>query len=438
MYVHLHTFLAPITIMKHSLFILFTLCYTVTFSQVGIGTTSPKATLEVVGNSGSPATLDGIIAPKLTGIQLRDKNYTTDQIGTMIYVTQADTSPQGQTINVTNPGYYQFNGLVWLTLGGVNAVTTSKFTNNTVGSRVELTNLSNGTTSRSGTNQFVIEDNGDLGIGVNNPSEKLHVQGGGRITSNLTIGNEPTSGTKLLVASNTNPTIMLGNSSTFNQVSSGRIIFEESVPEFVNSAENVYCGFSISHNGNSNKLMINSACTAHTSIITFERDGDIGIGTDHPTAKLSVNGTANKPGGGNWGSFSDARLKENISEYSEGLDLIMKVKPVNYSYNKEYSLIFGKNKKIEGKVYQGVIAQDLQKIAPDMVSNIKLSKTKSNDIDYDKTVKRDNKAIPYLKVDPSKFTYALINSVQTQQKQILQQQKEIDELKSVVKKLLNK
>ena len=33
------------------------------------------------------------------------------------------------------------------------------------------------------------------------------------------------------------------------------------------------------------------------------------IGTSSPTATLSVNGTANKPGGGSWAAFSDKALK---------------------------------------------------------------------------------------------------------------------------------
>ena len=84
-----------------------------TFAQVGIGTPSPSATLEVVGDPANASSLDGIIPPRLTGDQLRAKNYTTAQTGVMVYVTAADTAPTGQTSSVTSTGYYSFNGTAW-------------------------------------------------------------------------------------------------------------------------------------------------------------------------------------------------------------------------------------------------------------------------------------------------------------------------------------
>ncbi|MGC4041393.1 MAG: hypothetical protein QM710_11575 [Flavobacterium sp.] len=87
------------------------------FSQVGVQTTSPKATLDVVGKPTDVAEKDGIIAPRLTGAQLRAKTYGSDQIGALVYVTAADTSPAGQTIDVTQIGYYYFNGTKWVITG---------------------------------------------------------------------------------------------------------------------------------------------------------------------------------------------------------------------------------------------------------------------------------------------------------------------------------
>lgn len=87
------------------------------FSQVGIETETPQATLDVVGKPADASVLDGIIAPRIEGAQLRAKAYTTTQTGALVYVTLADTAPAGQTIDVTAPGYYYFNGTKWVIAG---------------------------------------------------------------------------------------------------------------------------------------------------------------------------------------------------------------------------------------------------------------------------------------------------------------------------------
>ncbi len=82
-------------------------------AQVGLNTSSPAATLDVVGKPTVTSALDGIIPPRIIGNQLRAKNYTAAQTGTLVYVTAADTAPAGQTVNVTAAGLYSFNGTVW-------------------------------------------------------------------------------------------------------------------------------------------------------------------------------------------------------------------------------------------------------------------------------------------------------------------------------------
>lgn len=82
-------------------------------AQVGIGNTDPKATLDITGQPDVATELDGIMAPRLTGVQLRAKTYTTAQTSALVYVTVADSAPAGQTIDVTAPGYYYFDGTKW-------------------------------------------------------------------------------------------------------------------------------------------------------------------------------------------------------------------------------------------------------------------------------------------------------------------------------------
>ena len=185
----------------------------------------------------------------------------------------------------------------------------------------------------------------------------------------------------------------------------------------------------------SNKLYIENSTTTDPLLYGEFDNNRVGIHTGSPTATLSVNGTANKPGGGTWATFSDRRLKQNITDYTEGLDLIKKIHLVNYQYNNKYTQLFGENTVIQGKIYQGVIAQELQNIAPDMVKEVSVEvKAEGNEEQEIVGTKT------YLQVDSSKFTYALINSVKEQQQMIeelLEQQKkmqeEIDKLKQKIK-----
>jgi hypothetical protein len=108
---------------------------------------------------------------------------------------------------------------------------------------------------------------------------------------------------------------------------------------------------------------------------------------------FEVGGTAAKPGGGSWSATSDARLKQNVRPYTDGLLQLLRINPVFYRYNKESGYDTQKE-------YIGVLAQDLQKVAPYMVN----------------TFNRNNQE--YLSVDNTAMMYMLINAVKEQQEQI--------------------
>lgn len=105
--------------MKKTLLTLGILSSTIAYAQyeqrVGINTETPKTTLEVAGDPTNTKHFDGIIAPRITGDQLKAKTYGTDQTGALVYVSAATTTPEGQTINVKSAGYYYFDGKVWQT-----------------------------------------------------------------------------------------------------------------------------------------------------------------------------------------------------------------------------------------------------------------------------------------------------------------------------------
>jgi hypothetical protein len=152
----------------------------------------------------------------------------------------------------------------------------------------------------------------------------------------------------------------------------------------------------------------------------------VGIGTSAPTYLLHVNGTAAKPGGGSWTVASDKRLKKNISNFTEGIDVLTKIKPVWFEYNGEAGMPTDEK-------YVGIIAQEIQKIAPYTVGEFTYQ---------DSTGKQEK----YLDYDANALTYILVNSVkeidqkysqQLAQKdaQINSQQQEINTLTNQLKQL---
>ncbi|AZA77962.1 hypothetical protein EG359_11340 [Chryseobacterium joostei] len=70
------------------------------------------------GQDTNSTIIDGFKSPRLTGDQLKAKDnvYSANQTGSIVYVTAATNSPSVKTINVTDIGYYYFDGAVWKSL----------------------------------------------------------------------------------------------------------------------------------------------------------------------------------------------------------------------------------------------------------------------------------------------------------------------------------
>jgi hypothetical protein len=87
-------------------------------SQVGIGNTDPKATLDITAANatGTTTNVDGILIPRVT--RERAQSMTSTPTSTIIYINEVVTgSATATTINVTSVGFYFFNGSVWEKLG---------------------------------------------------------------------------------------------------------------------------------------------------------------------------------------------------------------------------------------------------------------------------------------------------------------------------------
>ncbi|MGO9270578.1 MAG: tail fiber domain-containing protein [Terriglobia bacterium] len=125
----------------------------------------------------------------------------------------------------------------------------------------------------------------------------------------------------------------------------------------------------------------------------------VGIGTGSPDDDLTVNGTADKPGGGSWGTFSDGRLKTVDGAFRSGLNQVLNLNPVRYRYNEGNALgIHDHGEHI------GVVAQEVQNVIPEAVT-------------------ADNQG--YLIVNNDPIIWSMLNAIK-------QQQAEIERLKSEV------
>lgn len=215
-------------------------------------------------------------------------------------------------------------------------------------------------------NSLVLGDisNISVGIGTSVPSNVLHVKGGGE--SQITVE---------AIA------LPVG------------ILFKEAG---VDAAR-------IRHFGSGSYLQIQDYTPGWFETGMVINQGSVGIGTTGPTAKLSVNGTANNATGA-WGVFSDKRVKTISGGFTDGLNVIRKINPVLFTYNDLAPCRTGDEQ-------VGVVAQELEKIAPYMVSQKKYG-------DFSDLREVNNQA----------YIFLLINAVKEQQKQIELLEKKVSEL----------
>jgi len=157
-----------------------------------------------------------------------------------------------------------------------------------------------------------------------------------------------------------------------------------------------------------NNLLNIFDATAGADRITVNTTGQVGIGTTAPTDLLSVNGTASKPGGGSWLNFSDERLKNIKGRFNTGLNAVMQLQPIRYEYKSNNAL----GLKSEGE-HVGFGAQSLQKVIPEAVSS-----TESG----------------YLTVNNDPIIWTMLNAIKEQQKEIEQLKTEVRRLRATARR----
>ncbi len=230
--------------------------------------------------------------------------------------------------------------------------------------------------SSSLTETMRIKGNGNVGIGKNNPGNKLHVVVGASGATPFSPGFTPM--------------VVEGNSHTYINLLS---------PE----ANETAILFGKPSSAASGGIMYNNA----SNLNGFQ----FRVGGNNPKLDLFSNGNATLQG--ILTQSSDARLKKNITPLQNSLQKITRLNGYNYSW---------KDESADQNLQTGVLAQEVQKLFPELV-------------------KEDEKGM--LSVNYSGLIPVVVESIkeqqnfiEKQQEQISNQQKQIDELKKMVEKLL--
>ena len=262
--------------------------------RVGINTSTPAATLDVVASPSIPTRIDGLIAPRLKGSELKAKDglYTTAQDGAIVYVTEAVSGTTDKTTNVTTIGYYYFDKTVgtagrWMKIANPTAVGACKEPWNQAG-----------TSTPADANNQAIYQSGAVSIWRNKVFEStasgsakvdLHVNGATRIGATdpavtKKVGVSSFAGGNAPVASGDN-SISYGNSSEasgFSSVALGDSNVSSGSSSFTAGSSNKVGGVSSIALGSSNEIDSNanfSIVGGLNNLIKNNSVGAVALGT---------------------------------------------------------------------------------------------------------------------------------------------------------------
>lgn len=316
--------------------------------NVGIGTTNPTAKLNLVGG------------------------------GIRIHHGFANNSTSRPALNTLNIGNYEIRGVgggggetqvdggddgfLRLSAGGGNSAGTQSSIDLTGYSNV-ADMLNNIVMRTAGVERLRIDNVGNVGVGTSSPFTTLTVgNAAGTVAGDLTLNPSTT------------------------QYEGGQITIKKSV--LGSTADWVIDQFGTS--AANARLRIFSSSELNGLVI--KENGFIGMGNSDPTVRLQVNGDiiANSIAGS-----SDIRYKTNIRPVENALDKVKSLRGVYFNWNQKAF----PTKEFSDKTELGFIAQEVEKVIPEVVIN-------------------DKTAEEYRAVKYDKVVALLVEAIKEQQKQI--------------------
>jgi len=317
--------------------------------KVGIGTNSPTFRLQVASVDGSPDSL------KLNNIMSWHHGinggtdygpfckFPTDLLinSNSFFWLQTGTGNLNLFDNIVTPGNSVY-GIKFATLTSHDV----RFTF--------------GNPTQTGTYIF----NGNVGIGTPNPVGKLDVAGtiGCTLiqTGNIEVGSHFYASGSFVGIGTSNTSTAVGKlmieGNGDSQSTAGMIRFKDKdsasqAPNwFIGPLRSGYAAFQITPATNTTPDEPDI-----TKVFQVSYNGNVGIGTTSPSEKLVVNGNINAT---SFNSTSDLNKKENINTILNATEKMSLLRGVSYNLKSDK----------DNKKHYGVIAQELEKVFPDMVN----------------------------------------------------------------------
>lgn len=396
--------------------------------NVGIGTTSPSNLLDVYGGTGT----NGIIrisenaSVYTTLSQLAsngDFQIARVNTGGVDFAIQNDgdiilAGPTGGKVGIgtTNPtnalevnGSIEFSDensnqrLVWTNGGASISYNNSDATDNMVLNTKSGKNIVF-RDGGSGYNMIINGSNGYVGIGTSSPQANLHINSTGAAT--IRFENEGNSYSYLQQADNGGLIVLNNATGSSNAIirsygityfNGGNVGIGTSSPSYklsvatstdsdgllvngtgINNlrvftsllSTDTTGGFALTHNQQDILVLQNTSTVGNyvSSIMTWNHNGDVGIGTSTPQNKLNVVGDINVTGcyylangtilGGT--CVSDISQKNNVNNLTVNKDALMGINAINFTY---------KDSSLPQVTQEGFSAEEVQKYYPNRVTN---------------------------------------------------------------------